>query len=195
MFWKAFFLGHIKTPTIRPIYKTIHKGKQITFLPCFSFPPTHTHTHTHTQNHCSKRGKCFNPFPNGNLKVCRRQILNCIENGRKVGSLFLKRSLLKTLLEMEKIPVVKFFFESNKFCCMQMLSVWTGLYFCSLFICFQKLFYLQVKEAILTDEIYCPPETSVLLASYACQAKFGDIDIEASDALARLGQERLLPER
>eukprot|EP00731_Ephydatia_muelleri_P037239 Em0425g6a len=34
----------------------------------------------------------------------------------------------------------------------------------------QKLFYLQVREAILTEEIYCPPETAVLLASYAVQA-------------------------
>ena len=31
----------------------------------------------------------------------------------------------------------------------------------------QKLFYLQIREAILTEEIYCPPETAVLLASYA----------------------------
>merc|ERR1712066_297501 len=38
-----------------------------------------------------------------------------------------------------------------------------------------RLFYLQVKNAILTDEIYCPPETAVLLASYACQAKYGDL--------------------
>ena len=38
----------------------------------------------------------------------------------------------------------------------------------------QKLFFLQVKEAILIDEIYCPPETCVLLASYAMQAKHGD---------------------
>ncbi|KAG1677011.1 Moesin/ezrin/radixin 1 [Nymphon striatum] len=30
-----------------------------------------------------------------------------------------------------------------------------------------RLFYLQVKNGILSDEIYCPPETSVLLASYA----------------------------
>ncbi|CAB4062648.1 RDX [Lepeophtheirus salmonis] len=34
-----------------------------------------------------------------------------------------------------------------------------------------RLFYLQVKNAILSDEIYCPPETSVLLASYAVQSK------------------------
>ena len=31
-----------------------------------------------------------------------------------------------------------------------------------------------MKNAILSDEIYCPPETSVLLASYAVQAKYGD---------------------
>ena len=31
----------------------------------------------------------------------------------------------------------------------------------------QRLFYLQVKDAILTDDIYCPAETVVLLASYA----------------------------
>ncbi|KAK7480734.1 hypothetical protein BaRGS_00027995 [Batillaria attramentaria] len=35
----------------------------------------------------------------------------------------------------------------------------------------QRMFFLQVKEGILSDEIYCPPETAVLLASYACQAK------------------------
>ena len=31
----------------------------------------------------------------------------------------------------------------------------------------QRLFFLQVKDCILTDEAYCPPETAVLLASYA----------------------------
>lgn len=31
----------------------------------------------------------------------------------------------------------------------------------------QRLFYLQVKDAILTDDVYCPAETVVLLASYA----------------------------
>lgn len=35
----------------------------------------------------------------------------------------------------------------------------------------QHLFFLQVKEAILNMEIFCPPEASVLLASYAVQAK------------------------
>ena len=34
--------------------------------------------------------------------------------------------------------------------------------------------FFKVKNAILSDEIYCPPETSVLLASYAVQAKYGD---------------------
>lgn len=35
----------------------------------------------------------------------------------------------------------------------------------------------QVKEAILKDKLPCPPETAVLLASYACQAKYGDYDV------------------
>eukprot|EP00731_Ephydatia_muelleri_P035131 Em0099g3a len=38
----------------------------------------------------------------------------------------------------------------------------------------QKLFYLQVREAILTEEIYCPPERLSCYASYAVQAKYGD---------------------
>jgi hypothetical protein len=33
----------------------------------------------------------------------------------------------------------------------------------------QRMFFLQVKDAVLNDEIYCSPETSVLLASYAAQ--------------------------
>ncbi|KRY70568.1 Moesin/ezrin/radixin -like protein 1 [Trichinella pseudospiralis] len=57
-----------------------------------------------------------------------------------------------------------------------------------------RLFYLQVKEAILSDEIYCPPETTVLLASYAMQARFGDYhpDVHKKGFLAN---ERLMPER
>ena len=57
-----------------------------------------------------------------------------------------------------------------------------------------RLFYLQVKNAILSDEIYCPPETSVLLASYAVQAKYGDFqkDLHLTGFLAN---DRLLPER
>lgn len=57
-----------------------------------------------------------------------------------------------------------------------------------------RLFYLQVKNSILSDEIYCPPETSVLLASYAVQAKYGDFaaDVHKSGCLAN---DRLLPQR
>lgn len=35
----------------------------------------------------------------------------------------------------------------------------------------QHLFFLQVKQDIVTMSIYCPPEASVLLASYAVQAQ------------------------
>ena len=58
----------------------------------------------------------------------------------------------------------------------------------------QKMFFLQVKEAILSDEAYCPPESAVLLASYSVQAKFGDYnkDVHLSGYLSN---ERLLPRR
>ncbi|KAK2497540.1 hypothetical protein MC885_009322, partial [Smutsia gigantea] len=58
----------------------------------------------------------------------------------------------------------------------------------------QRLFFLQVKEAILNDEIYCPPETAVLLASYAVQAKYGDYNKEIHKA-GYLANDRLLPQR
>ena len=35
----------------------------------------------------------------------------------------------------------------------------------------QHLFFLQVKQSILTMDIYCPAAAAVLLASYAAQAK------------------------
>ncbi|XP_044005075.1 moesin/ezrin/radixin homolog 1 isoform X2 [Aphidius gifuensis] len=57
-----------------------------------------------------------------------------------------------------------------------------------------RLFYLQVKNAILTDEIYCPPETSVLLASYAVQARHGDFQ-KALHVAGFLSNDRLLPQR
>ncbi|XP_046874512.1 moesin-like [Hypomesus transpacificus] len=58
----------------------------------------------------------------------------------------------------------------------------------------QRLFFLQVKEGILNDDIYCPPETAVLLASYAVQTKHGDYrkDYHVSGYLTR---DKLLPQR
>uniref|UniRef100_A0A8C5EUI9 Moesin-like n=1 Tax=Gouania willdenowi TaxID=441366 RepID=A0A8C5EUI9_GOUWI len=58
----------------------------------------------------------------------------------------------------------------------------------------QRLFFLQVKESILNDDIYCPPETAVLLASYAVQVKHGDFrkDYHVPGYLSR---EKLLPQR
>ncbi|KFM62699.1 Radixin, partial [Stegodyphus mimosarum] len=57
-----------------------------------------------------------------------------------------------------------------------------------------RLFYLQVRNAKLSDEIYCPPETSVLLASYAVQAKHGDYNPEIHKP-GCLANDRLLPQR
>ena len=57
------------------------------------------------------------------------------------------------------------------------------------------LFYLQVKQAILDQKIFCPPEASVLLASYAVQAKYGDYD-ESTYRPGMLAEaEDLLPQR
>eukprot|EP00918_Siedleckia_nematoides_P101196 GHVU01221119.1.p1 GENE.GHVU01221119.1~~GHVU01221119.1.p1 ORF type:complete len:597 (+),score=141.78 GHVU01221119.1:221-2011(+) len=58
----------------------------------------------------------------------------------------------------------------------------------------QRMFFLQVKDLILNEKIYCPPETSVLLASYAVQAKYGDYnpDVHKPGVLAN---DRLLPQR
>ncbi|XP_073990103.1 moesin isoform X2 [Rhodnius prolixus] len=57
-----------------------------------------------------------------------------------------------------------------------------------------RLFYLQVKNSILSDEIYCPPETSVLLASYAVQGRHGDFNKSIHNA-GFLANDRLLPQR
>lgn len=51
-----------------------------------------------------------------------------------------------------------------------------------------------MKNGILSDEIYCPPETSVLLASYAVQAKYGDFNPDAHKP-GCLNNDRLLPQR
>ncbi|KAK3585512.1 hypothetical protein CHS0354_022921 [Potamilus streckersoni] len=60
----------------------------------------------------------------------------------------------------------------------------------------QRMFFLQVKEGILNDEIYCPPETSVLLASYASQAKYGDYNKDIHKPSFLLTDTRnLLPQR
>nr|NP_001027599.1 ezrin/radixin/moesin (ERM)-like protein [Ciona intestinalis]BAB00616.1 ezrin/radixin/moesin (ERM)-like protein [Ciona intestinalis] len=58
----------------------------------------------------------------------------------------------------------------------------------------QRLFFIQVKDSILSDEVYCPPETSVLLASYAVQAKYGMYNEERHKP-GYLSGDRLLPQR
>lgn len=60
-----------------------------------------------------------------------------------------------------------------------------------------RMFFLQVKRSILSDDIYCPPETSVLLSSYALQAKYGDYDSEKHTPgfFMTETQEKLLPQR
>uniref|UniRef100_H2Z108 FERM domain-containing protein n=1 Tax=Ciona savignyi TaxID=51511 RepID=H2Z108_CIOSA len=57
----------------------------------------------------------------------------------------------------------------------------------------QRLFFIQVKDGILSDEVYCPPETSVLLASYAVQAKYGTYNADRHKPY--LANDRLLPQR
>ena len=58
----------------------------------------------------------------------------------------------------------------------------------------QRMFFVQVKEAVLNDDIYCPPEYSVMLASLAVQARYGNYnsDVHTEGCLAN---ERLLPQR
>ncbi|XP_074547936.1 ezrin a [Halichoeres trimaculatus] len=58
----------------------------------------------------------------------------------------------------------------------------------------RRLFFLQVKEDILGDDVYCPPESAVLLASYAIQAKYGDYN-KSDHHRGYLTSERLLPKR
>uniref|UniRef100_A0AAX7SDV3 Merlin n=1 Tax=Astatotilapia calliptera TaxID=8154 RepID=A0AAX7SDV3_ASTCA len=58
----------------------------------------------------------------------------------------------------------------------------------------QHLFFLQVKKKILDEEIHCPPEASVLLASYAVHAEYGDYD-PAVHKPGFLAEEELLPKR
>eukprot|EP00072_Mus_musculus_P042224 XP_006514637.1 PREDICTED: merlin isoform X8 [Mus musculus] len=52
----------------------------------------------------------------------------------------------------------------------------------------------KVKKQILDEKVYCPPEASVLLASYAVQAKYGDYDPSVHKR-GFLAQEELLPKR
>lgn len=51
-----------------------------------------------------------------------------------------------------------------------------------------------MKEAILSDNIYCPPETSVLLASFAVLAKYGPY-IKETHQSGYLAKDSLLPQR
>lgn len=57
-----------------------------------------------------------------------------------------------------------------------------------------RYFYLQVKAHILQDVTYCPPETCVLLASYAAQVKYGDYTQENVEDRA-IWKQNWLPER
>ncbi|KAL6728790.1 hypothetical protein Aduo_010526 [Ancylostoma duodenale] len=53
----------------------------------------------------------------------------------------------------------------------------------------RHLFFLQIKQAILSMDLYCSPEASVLLASFAVQAINGD----CTDDIGPLDLDKLLP--
>ncbi|VDK62909.1 unnamed protein product [Cylicostephanus goldi] len=53
----------------------------------------------------------------------------------------------------------------------------------------RHLFFLQIKQAILSMDLYCSPEASVLLASFAVQAINGD----CTDETEPLDLDKLLP--
>ncbi|KAK6053856.1 FERM PH-like domain protein [Cooperia oncophora] len=53
----------------------------------------------------------------------------------------------------------------------------------------RHLFFLQIKQAILSMDLYCSPEASVLLASFAVQAINGD----CTDDTGPLDLDKLLP--
>lgn len=50
----------------------------------------------------------------------------------------------------------------------------------------RHLFFLQIKQSILSMHLYCSAEASVLLASYAVQALHGDVDEDLSLELSEL---------
>ena len=55
--------------------------------------------------------------------------------------------------------------------------------------------WFQVKQNILNMDIYCPPEASVLLASYAVQAKYGDFEENSYKPGLLANSDDLLPQR
>jgi len=55
------------------------------------------------------------------------------------------------------------------------------------------LFYLQIKRDVLNEDIYCPAEKAVLLASFAAQVKHGNYDgVEQQETY--LANDKILPE-
>ena len=52
-----------------------------------------------------------------------------------------------------------------------------------------------MRSDILSENIYCPAEKAVLMASYQVQAKFGDYDggVDSKHSPGYLANEKLLP--
>ena len=58
------------------------------------------------------------------------------------------------------------------------------------------LVFLQIKDSIVNDEIYCPPEAAVLLASYAMQVKYGNHEERhVEDIQKDIENKKVLPQR
>jgi hypothetical protein len=51
---------------------------------------------------------------------------------------------------------------------------------------------LQIRNEILSEDIFCPAEKAVMLASYQTQAKFGDHDSDKHSS-GYLANEKLMP--
>ncbi len=59
----------------------------------------------------------------------------------------------------------------------------------------QRMFYLQIKEAILSNDLFCPPKEAVQLAGLILHIKRGDCPVDKARQPPRgfLASERLLP--
>ena len=58
----------------------------------------------------------------------------------------------------------------------------------------RHVFFLEVKEKILSQDLYCPPETAMMMAAYAVQAQKGDYD-NAVHKQGCIDIESFLPQR
>ena len=144
----------------------------------------HTHTHMHTHTHTHMRAHAHTHMHTHTHAHAHTCTCTCTCPIRAFNLHMYVLKLIDQDLPKESCIILRFrimFYPEDVGC--ELVQEVTS-----------HIFFLEVKDKILSQDLYCPPETAMMMAAYAVQAQHGDYD-ETIHTPGCISIESLLPQR